>query len=39
VAVAGTVVLRGLGVPEGPDQTVPGDYTADEGDADLPALT
>jgi SSS family solute:Na+ symporter len=39
VAIIGTILLRGLKVPAGPDRTLPGDYTADEGDKDLPSLT
>jgi len=35
----GTSLLRAAKVPDGPDRTSPGDYTADEGDKDLPSLT
>ena len=38
VALVGTIVLRALKAPAGTDQTSPADYTADEGDADLPEL-
>ena len=38
VAVLGTVVLNALGVKNGTDETAAADYTADEGDEDLPDL-
>ncbi|WP_228554753.1 monocarboxylate uptake permease MctP [Catenulispora pinisilvae] len=38
VAVALTLVFRALKVADGVDETQAGDYTADEGDADLPDL-
>ncbi len=38
VAVVLTIVFRVLKVAEGVDETRPIDYTADEGDADLPEL-
>ncbi|MFI7600473.1 sodium:solute symporter [Actinoplanes sp. NPDC049681] len=39
VAVAGTVLLRGRGVPSGPDLTRADDYIADEGDPTLHRMT
>jgi solute:Na+ symporter, SSS family len=39
VAVASTVFLRAPKVSEGVERTSPADYTADEGDKDLPELT
>ena len=37
VAVVGTLILRGLGVPSGEDRTSPEDYGADLGDQDVQA--
>ena len=38
VAVVLTLVFRALKVADGIDETQSADYTADEGDADLPNL-